>query len=249
MFQRSHPRRTSGRGTSMRDAPRDEPGSAPQRGRQATLRRPRRSPAEWWRRRRRWLIAGLVFVAVFAGLRAVAPADAGARLVSAPRADLSAGHVLSAEDLIQVRLSGPSSPEEGHERELVGRTLAVPWPAGVPLHRSALAGSGLTKGLEPGRVAVGLALGKGNPAGFVRPGDVVEVIVTDASEERSAPSRSVVSGARVLWAGGAEQAGGWLGSSAQSGQGVVVVVSVPRSAAAAVSGAPQRGAVSLVVTG
>lgn len=132
---------------------------------------------------------------------------------------------------------------------MLGRSLAVPWPAGVPLHRSALAGSGLTKGLPPGQVAVGLALGKGNLAGFVRPGDLVDVIVTDASEEKSAPSRTVASGARVLWAGGAEEAGGWLGSAQQSGQGMVVVVAVPRSTAGSVSGAPQRGAVSLVVTG
>lgn len=194
-------------------------------------------------------MAALACVAVFAGLRAVAPADAGSRLVSAPRADLSAGHVLSAEDLIQVRLSGPSAPEQGQEQALVGRTLAIPWPAGVPLHSSALAGSGLTKGLPAGQVAVGLALGKSNPAGFIRPGDRVDVLVTDASEDKDAPSQTLATGARVLWAGGAEEAVGWLGSSAQSGQGVVVVLAVPRSAAGAVSGAPQRGAVSLVVTG
>lgn len=214
------------------------------------LRAIRRSPGEWWRRRRRWCIAALVFLAVFSTLRALAPADADHALVLAARSDLPAGHVLGEDDLVEVRLGGRHAPEHLPRSSLLGRSLAVPWPAGLPLHSRALAGSDLSGHLPPGRVAVGLSLGREQSASFLRAGDVVDVIVTDASEEVGRPSRVVATDARVLWLGAAsDQSSGWLSPGSNGTQPGLVVLSVPRSAAGAVAGAPQRGAVSLVVTG
>ena len=194
-------------------------------------------------------MAGLVLVAVFAGLRAVAPEGGTSVEVAAPAHDLPVGHVITAADLTTVRLSGPAVADPQLATDVQGRVLAVPWPAGVPLHRSALAGSELTRGLPEGTVAVGVPLGRGSPTAFLAAGDKVDVVVTADDEAGTARPGTVVSGATVLWVSGQGGEGGWLGSGSGQEDTVSIVVAVPRASAAEVSSAPQRGAISLVVTG
>lgn len=211
--------------------------------------RPRRSLGEWWRLRRRWIVAAAVFAAVFAGLRAVAPDGGDAATVIAPAADLPLGHVITEQDLTTVRLTGRARADPDLAQDAVGRVLAVAWPAGVPLHRRALAGSDLTRGLPRGTVAVGLSLGQGSPTGFLRTGDAVDVVVTADDEDGTARPSTVATGAKVLWVSGREEEGGWLGGSGGDDDAAAIVVAVPRASAPEVSSAPQRGIISLVVTG
>lgn len=214
----------------------------------AVLPRVRRTPGQWWQRHRRWLLAGLVFVSVLAGLRALAPDGGATHEVLAPVRALPAGHTITKADLATVRLSGASDVAEADERQLVGQVLVLAWPAGVPLHRTAFTHADVTRDLAKGQVAVGLQPGRDSPIGFIRPGDLVDVIVS--AEGRSSGAETVADSVRVLAvsAGTGEDRSqdGWLSGDDQED---VIVVSVPRSLAAEVSSAPRRGALSLVVSG
>jgi|GEM_PF-355344 len=231
-----------------------------------TAPRPRLTPGEVWARHRRWIAALALGLAVFAGLRAVAPEDAGLVDVWAPTHDLAAGHVLVAGDLAPVRLGaagaadakeapgdadGAGSPPHPVGPEAVGRVVAVPWPAGVPLHSGALAGSELLRGLPSGEVAVPLSWEDGAAARLVHTGDLVDVVVSAPGDGDEPRSSVVVTDARVVWCQSAASEGGdgWLDSSRDAPGGATVVLAVPRARAAGLSSAPQRGAVSLVVTG
>ncbi len=235
-------------------------------GGRARLPSPRRTPGEWWARHRRWLVALCVFVAVWAGLRAVAPAEVHTREAWVLTAPLAAGHTLGPDDVRRVNFplaagaAGGGAPAgDGEapasgassawmEGEVVGRTLAVPWPTGLPLHEGALTGSALLRSLGPGEVAVPLSWEDAAAARLVSSGDRVDVVLSIPRDGEAPRSRVLATDARVLWCGSDEAGGsGWL---ARDGvRGVTVVLAVPRGRAAELSSAPQHGAVSLVLTG
>jgi Flp pilus assembly protein CpaB len=198
-----------------------------------------------------------VFVAVFAGLRAVAPEQVPRREAWVLTQAQTAGHTIAAGDLRKVQFpvneasegsAEPGGPGAWLGEDAVGRVLAVPWPAGLPLHAGAVAGTELLSSLSTGEVAVPLSWEDASAARLVSAGDLVDVVVSTPREGRSPASTVLVSDARVLWCEGPASAeSGWLGTERSSG--ATVVLAVPRQRAAELSSAPQRGAVSLVLTG
>lgn len=213
---------------------------------------PRLTAGEHWARHRRKVVALCLGLAVLAGLRAVAPADADARTVLTVVKDLPAGHVLSVDDLGTARLGGnsPLSLDPSARDRLVGRTLAVPWPQGMPLHERALAGSDLGRSLPKGWVAVSVTLEAGSDMTWIKAGDLVDVVLTTPREDGEVETQTLASDARVMLGGSLSPDGGWLGGSTNKDSGGrTVVLSLPRTAAPRVAGSAQRGAISLVVTG
>ncbi|MGO1318986.1 MAG: RcpC/CpaB family pilus assembly protein [Galactobacter sp.] len=208
----------------------------------------RRSPTQFVSRYRRPIIAALVLVAVAAGLRAVAPETGTTYEVQAPVRDLPAGHVLTLADLTTVTISGDPNLGSADASALVGRTLSLPWPRGLPVHDQALSGADTARHLPAGQVAVGLQPGRATPVGFIRPGDQVDVIVTQGESAQDQRNITVARAARVLSVSGSDTAEtGWAaGGKADE---PVIVVAVPRADAAELSSAPRRGPISLVVSG
>jgi Flp pilus assembly protein CpaB len=208
----------------------------------------RRTPAQWLHKHRRLLVAALVMVAVAASLRAMAPDTGPTTRTLAPVRDLPAGHVLTQEDVTTVQVSGHVAKGRVKESTVVGSRLAVPWPAGLPLHGKAMAGGDAARHLPAGQVAVGLQPGPGVPVGFIRPGDEVDVIVTTGQGEQEQRSVTVARAASVLSVSGLgdAEANAWSGDD---GDDPVIVVAVPRADAAGLSAAPRRGPISLVVSG
>ncbi|WP_394162255.1 Flp pilus assembly protein CpaB [Galactobacter valiniphilus] len=258
---RPHPSPLRRRARTARGARR-----SPARG--TRLPSPRRTPGEWWARHRRWLSALCVFVAVWAGLRAVAPAQVPTREAWVLTTPQAAGHTLGADEVRRVSFplhaqfpgTGPPAASDDAaetaasgassdwiEASVVGRTLAVPWPAGLPLHEGALTGSGLLRSLGPGEVAVPLSWDDAAAARLISSGDRVDVVLSIPRDGEAPTSRVLAEDARVLWCeAGAQGEQGWLSTDRASG--ATVVLAVPRSLAAELSSAPQHGAVSLVLT-
>ncbi len=190
-----------------------------------------------------------MFVAVAAGLRALAP-DAGPTYAAqAPVRDLPAGHVLTGADLTTVRISGDSDLEPADATALVGKTLSLPWPRGIPIHLQALSGADPARHLPAGQVAVGLQPGRGTPVGFIRAGDQVDVIVTQGDSAKEQRNVTVARAARVLSVSGADGTEQPSWASGGTAEDPVIVVAVPRADAATLSSAPRRGPISLVVSG
>jgi Flp pilus assembly protein CpaB len=209
----------------------------------------RRTPAQWLRRHRRLVIAALLFIAVAASLRALAPDTGPTVRVLAPVHDLPAGHVIAKEDVTTVQLAGTTDRKATSGSAVIGRRLAVPWPAGTPLHSKAMAGGDAARHLPAGQVAVGLQPGPGVPVAFIRPGDEVDVIVTTGESEQEQRSSTVAHAATVLSVSGLGDAGSNAWSGDDGSDDPVIVVAVPRADAATLSSAPRRGPISLVVSG
>jgi Flp pilus assembly protein CpaB len=113
---------------------------------------------------------------------------------------LSAGSVLHASDLRTGELAGDARTLAAlvPEREvdaLLGRTLSVPVPAGVPLPRAALGGP------TAGTAAFTLVLHA--LAGGLAPGDRVSVLATYGSGSGQARTRAIARGLEVLSVGNA----------------------------------------------
>jgi Flp pilus assembly protein CpaB len=144
-------------------------------------------------RRRRLLAALLVGVAVVAGLHALREPPPDTRTVAVPGRDLSAGHVLTADDLedraVPVGLL-PSGVVESPE----GRRLATPVRAGEPVTDVRLSGNALLASY-PGLAAVPLRIPDPGAVGLLAPGDLVDVLATDP---RGGTSRLLLVAAPVL---------------------------------------------------
>ena len=162
------------------------------------LRRPR-SPAHLLRQ----VTAGvLVCLALVLALRPPPPGPAGptevpTAAVTVAAADLSAGAVLAAGDLVTTQLPEEAVPAgtTADPAELTGRLLAAPLRAGEPVTDVRLVGPGLTALLPAGQVAAPVRLADLAVAGLAAPGDRVDVLATAPD---AADAEVVVSGALVL---------------------------------------------------
>lgn len=209
----------------------------------------RASPAELWARWRRLVAALCAALAVLVALPRLMPAQASQATALAPNAALPAGHVLGEGELVPVHVAEDSPALVSDPSQLLGRRLAVPWPAQVPLHREALAGSELLSGAPPGSAAVGIDASGDVTASVLKAGDRVDVVLTRdvGGDEAEEASRTLVSDVPVLWVGAPEAAGGLLAPSGRDAREVTVVVAVPKDQAARTAGGARQGALSLVL--
>lgn len=179
------------------------------------------------------------------------PAPTTQATALAPHAALPAGHVLGEGELVPVRVAVGSPAHVSDPSQLIGRRLAIPWPAQVPLHREALAGSELLSGAPPGSAAVGIDASGDVTASVLKAGDRVDVVLTRdlvaGSEEAGEASRTLVGDVPVLWVGAPEAAGGLLAPSGRDAREVTVVVAVPKDQAARTAGGARQGVLSLVL--
>lgn len=127
--------------------------------------------------RRRWLAAACVGVAVTAGLNAVtAPPPPTVSVLAAAR-DLSAGTVLAAEDLTEIRLP-PHALPEGLVEDPAGRILASPLRRGEQVTDARLVGQSLLSGY-PDLTALPVRLPDPGVLGLMRVGDRIDLLATD----------------------------------------------------------------------
>jgi pilus assembly protein CpaB len=161
-------------------------------------------------------VARQVLAALFAAGALVlalrpAPAPASARApatvpVVVAAADLPPGTVLKDADLAVARF--PSALRPGGVADdptaLTGSTLAGGVRAGEPVTDAGLVGAGLTGLLAPGQVAAPVRPADLAVSALVRPGDRVDVLATPPGAARA---EVVATGALVLAAPGAEDAG------------------------------------------
>ncbi|QWC84147.1 hypothetical protein KLP28_11080 [Nocardioidaceae bacterium] len=155
-----------------------------------------RARRAWWgvRRalilhRRRWALL-LVLLAVVTALAATQGTKQPLTPVVVARADLTAGSVVTREDL-EVRgftpESVPSSAEATPDR-LLGRTLAVPVRRGEPVGLHRLAG-GEQRGTAPGLTTVPVRIVEASQ--LLRDGDVVDLVAADGQGEALTVARTL----------------------------------------------------------
>ena len=135
-----------------------------------------------WRARRAALPVAIVVAAllVSATLRtALTPPPAGIPVLVAAR-DLAAGHVLTERDLTVTHLPPSAAPASEIDRAtVIGRELAVPVPAALPLVPTLLAGDRFALDPPEGAVVVALTPADATTTALLRPGDRVD-LVTEA---------------------------------------------------------------------
>jgi pilus assembly protein CpaB len=192
--------------------------------------------------RYRWLVVALCLGCaawiVVAELRPPTPPSVPVLVASR---QLPAGTVLTPEDVRLV--AAESSPEGSLEvTDVVGATLTVGLPAGVPVVDTMLLGPGLADAAPPGWVVVPVSLADAMLADLLRVGDRVDLYLAAADTGgRVDDATLVTSGALVL--ARAEEGGTqstWLGTSAAPSD-AVVVIAVRAEDAAALTGASGFG--------
>lgn len=197
-----------------------------------------------WRLRPLLLALGLV-LACAAAARLAAPPPGPTAAVVVARADLAAGHALTADDLRTVRLPSRLAPggAAADPGVLVGEHLAVDVPRGLPVVAAHLAGSRFARPAPPGTVAVPVHLADDAVAALLRPGDRVD-LVAGADAWAPDPRPEVLAEAALVLevrTGTAEPAGGLALGLAAAEPEPLVVVAVPPDAghriAAAAAGA------------
>lgn len=178
--------------------------------------------------------------------------------------DLPAGHTLLPDDVRAVGLSTSAQPANAitDAAEASGRVLAGPMVAGEMLLDSRLVGPSLLDGGPSGNVAMPLRLEDPAEAGFLSPGDHVDVLAARRTTElgalpdqdeaaQAAPTAEVVARDVVVLAipgSGSSGAGGLIGGSTTGPTaGSVLVVSVGQSQAAEIAGAAANARLSVVL--
>lgn len=148
--------------------------------------------------RRRLLAALCLGLAAFVGLRAVAPLPPETVTVSVAAHDLSAGSVLTTEDLTD-REVDPAHVPAGllAAGDLHGRTLTAPVRAGEMLTDARTLAPDLLAGY-PGAVAVPVRIADAGSVGLLRVGDRIDVTAADPHGRATGGAVTVARGATVV---------------------------------------------------
>lgn len=136
------------------------------------------------RRYRRWAGAALLGLAVLLTLNVLAPPPPGTASVSVAASDLSAGSVLSPEDVVaaEVPASSVTAPTVAAD-DLPGRVLAGPVAAGEMLTASRLLGDTLLTGTPPGTVALPVRVADPGAAALVSAGERIDLLAAVPTSE------------------------------------------------------------------
>ncbi|QIX28017.1 pilus assembly protein CpaB [Nocardioides sp. JQ2195] len=129
--------------------------------------------------RRRLLCALCVVGAVFAGLRALAPAPPSTVPVTVAARDLPAGSTVAAGDVETVGFPEGTVPTDTSDAAYaVGRTTTGPLRRGEPITDARLVGASLLEGY-PGLVAIPVRIPDDGAAALLRVGDRIDLLATD----------------------------------------------------------------------
>lgn len=186
-----------------------------------------------WRVRPALLALGLVLACALAA-RAAAPPPAPTVPVVVAARDLTAGAVLTADDLRTVRLPRPAVPAAAAPRAdgLVGEELAVDVPRGLVVVPAHLARSRFATPAPDGTVAVPVHLADPAVAGLLRPGDRVDLVAGALDGWPGEDGPTVLAAAALVLEVLTEEAGngdglGLLGGGVSIDADPLVVVAVP----------------------
>lgn len=185
-------------------------------------------------RRRRWLVAALLGLAVVAGLQAVRPDRPETRAVWVAATDLAGGEPLQPSQLRVESLPVADLPSGvlPVARSPAGRLLAAPVRAGEPITDVRLLGSPLLAALGPGLVAIAIHVADaGAVSGVVRAGERVDVLGTPATASGTGQATPAITLARRLPVVAVPPA------NATAGTGAVVIVGAGRQTAALLAAA------------
>lgn len=185
---------------------------------------------------RRGLAAAAAFVAVLAGLQAVAPPPPATTTVVVATADLPGGTRLTARDLTLAAFPAAAAPSGARDRveDLLGEVLAGPVGQDEPVTERRL----LTAAVRPGsgEVAAPVRLADPGVVRLLRPGASVVVVAT---QSRTGRARVVAESARVLS----------VPRVAARDRGGLVVLGVTRTEALALAEVPVRGLLTVLLPG
>lgn len=174
---------------AARHAPGPPAGSSrpPEPGRPAGRRRVTRRLRSLLWRARFVLAAACCGLAAAAVVQAVRPAPPPTVDVVVPAHALAAGEPVTADDLTTVAVAGALAPDgvATDPAELVGRTPVTALPAGLPLHPGLLPGGGVVAQAPRGTVVVPVLL-EDTTAGWLRPGDRIDLILTGEAARAAA---------------------------------------------------------------
>lgn len=163
------------------------PPRPPEPGRPAGRRRVTRRLRSFLWRARFVLAAACCGLAAAAVVQAVRPAPPPTVDVVVPAHALAAGEPVAADDLTTVAVATALAPDgvATDPAELVGRTPVTALPAGLPLHPGLLPGGGVVALAPRGTVVVPVLL-EDTAAGWLRPGDRVDLVLTGEAARAAA---------------------------------------------------------------
>ncbi len=169
---------------------------------------------------------------------------------------LTPGAPLTPADLRVARLPPGSEPDGTHGApdDVVGRSVVVPLPAGLPVVDALLRDDRLASAAPDGTVVAPVRLADPGVAALLRPGDRVDLFAAATSAAGAPVSERLAERALVLPHPspdvGTEPAAGVLGpTSGDAGQGPLTLVAVTPAQAAALAGASVWGGIGAVVVG
>lgn len=207
------------------------------------------------RRYRRSIAFVMAFLGVLLGLGAIKERPPSWDAVVFVR-DLPAGAVLTPADLRTVAITTEVRPATAlvDLTQLEQAVLAAPVSAGELVLTTRIVGPGLLSGAPPDHVAMPITLDDVSGYGFLRTGDVVDVLAAPRSAgidgSATAPAVTVAQGARVLaipGEGSADPGSLLSGEAGASAGSKAVLIGVPADVAGAVAGAATASHLSLVV--
>lgn len=182
--------------------------------------------------RRRPLAAIVTAIAVFAVVRALAPAPPATVELLVASADLPSGSVVSGADLVATR-ADPDMVPDGVADDPVGRILAGAVRRGEALTDVRFVGPDLTAGHDD-LVAVPLRLPDPGAVALLTVGDRIDLVAT---EPDGSGARVIAAGVTVLAlpSGDRESASSELTASGLTGR--LIVIGAPQGSIEAISGA------------
>lgn len=200
---------------------------------------------------RRLVAAGLAALATLVGLSALKPSPPPTSNVVTIARDLPAGTRLAAADVRLVALPAAAVPS-GSLRATAGATgriLATPARRGEPLTDVRLLGPRLTAAYGPNLVIAPIRLADAGVLELVRPGTRVDVLAAETTPDQAyAEARVLVRSARIVALPTREQEpSSPLAAPLGSGDGGLVLLAVPPSAAPTLARAAVTARLSLVI--
>ncbi|GAB3430181.1 CpaB family protein [Flindersiella endophytica] len=201
---------------------------------------------------RRLVAAGLAALATLVGLSALKPSPPPTSNVVTIARDLPAGTRLTPSDVRVVALPAGVVPS-GSLRATsgaTGRVLATPARRGEPLTDVRLLGPGLAAAYGPGRVIVPIRLADAGVLELVQIGTRVDVLAAETTPDQAyASARTLVRSARIvaLPAREPEPSGPLAATPLDSGDGGLVLLAVPPSAAPTLARAAVTARLSVVI--
>ena len=211
-------------------------------------------------RMRPFVLPLVVVAAVAVGIRHLAPPPPQTQPVVVTAHEVPAGRPLTGADLRVVQIAPRVVPDGAlsDPDELIGRSAAVPLPRGLPVVASVLEGDRFGLDPPPGTVVVPVRLADGTVPGFLRIGDLVDLVVpgsgfddllgTDSDPDPPEPD---VLARRALVVDVAQDGRPGTGSSLASLDGeatrLVVMVAVPPEDGRRLAAAGDEGSLGAVL--